>query len=413
MQNTGTVQRCFHELAVVRLFATASFVLALAAACCITAAASKADGDDFVQDYVSARAWLSGENAYRDLNAMRVANGFPRNEQIPFNPHPPLAILLATPFAFSHFAFALRLYQCCQILTLASAWVLTLRLALAMWPSLPVVAGGAMVIGLWPPVWQGLDWGQPVGFLALATLAILTTARAENAFASGAALAAGVGIRPYYLFMSAGWSRWSKQVVLPALAAAVLISLVPFVSVGCTPFTWLERAISVRGFIAGAGTLPGLLRLGYAGGLMLSISGVCLAWFIGRRFSPEAAGAFGLVVGLIVYPMGWFHYDAVLVPVVAWALVRADQHGRPAARWLTLLYILTRLVPIVSDPPLIQMWAQVCGRCVMAIGVLISDQGRGENLEISTSQGCHRPRSPLDLSSDENKASPSNTSIQP
>src|SRR3954452_18630599 len=73
MQNTGTVQCRLHDLAIVRLFGTASFVLALSAACCIAAAASKADGDDFVQDYLSARAWLSGEDAYRDLNAMRVA----------------------------------------------------------------------------------------------------------------------------------------------------------------------------------------------------------------------------------------------------------------------------------------------------------------------------------------------------
>ncbi|HYH66379.1 MAG TPA: hypothetical protein VD866_16925, partial [Urbifossiella sp.] len=128
---------------------------------------SRAHGDDLVQDYVSARALRDGLSPYLPLDDLRDRAGFPPRPghvMVRHNPHPPGAVLLTVPFAGADFGAALDRVRLAQLAALAVAWALCFRLAA---PPLPgwtwaLVGGG---FGLWAPVWQGLDWGQPVGVL--------------------------------------------------------------------------------------------------------------------------------------------------------------------------------------------------------------------------------------------------------
>ncbi len=44
----------------------------------LTLRTSKAHGDDLIQDYVSAHAWLDGESPYQTLNDLRAWSGIRR-----------------------------------------------------------------------------------------------------------------------------------------------------------------------------------------------------------------------------------------------------------------------------------------------------------------------------------------------
>src|SRR5262245_55199976 len=144
-----------------------ALLLGAVAAVCIRQSAP-AHGDDFVQDYVSARAFLAGEPPYHDAAGLRERFRFlPHRPPLPLHPHPPLALPLAVPFAVSPVATALLAHQVRQVVCLSLTWNGACRtFARGGWVA--ATLGGA--IGAWSPVWQGLDWGQPVGFVALTTL---------------------------------------------------------------------------------------------------------------------------------------------------------------------------------------------------------------------------------------------------
>src|SRR5262245_14303444 len=99
-----------------------ALLLGAVAAVCIRQSAP-AHGDDFVQDYVSARAFLAGEPPYQDAAGLRERFGFlPHGQPLPLNPHPPLAILLVVPFAVFPFATAFLAHQVVQVVCLSLAW---------------------------------------------------------------------------------------------------------------------------------------------------------------------------------------------------------------------------------------------------------------------------------------------------
>lgn len=351
---------------------TAGLVGVATAAVC-AALGPKGAGEDYIQDYLSARAILRGENPYQDLNAMRAAAGMPPRPRIPFNPHPPLAILTALPFAALPFQSALLANQAIQVICAAVAWTWFGRLLGCRGLRWAIVGG---VQGLWAPVWQGLEWGHPIGFLELTTVALWAALRARRPVATGIAAAAGMSIRPFFAFALVAGRAWPARAIARLLFATVVTSLAFFLVAGTTPLFWLERSLQVKSFIESSSTVPGVLGLELRESLFVFAGGFGAACWLSRRWNrDEAAMALGLAVSFLVYPLAWSWYEVSLLPIATWALREADRTRRSAVARLIFFYLLVGCIPIIVPEKPYQPWAQVAARVALVVGVYLVGHG--------------------------------------
>jgi hypothetical protein len=326
----------------------------LAALASLALRVSRAHGDDFVQDYVSARAWLDGESPYRSLNDLRARAGFPPvpgHVLVRSNPHPPGAILLTVPYAGADFAPALFRLRAVQLLAVAITWAAAYRLFEPPAPRWLWAALGGL-FGLWAPLWQGLDWGQPVGVLALAVVAVWGLARADRAGRFGLAVGLACTLRPFAAILAVLAAGWPRGRALLAAAAALAGGLLPFLLAGIWPWEWYRLASDAKGYVAECGSLPGVLGLGTAGGVALyALAAVALAVARLRGLGRDPAAALAATAAMLTYPLAWFQYDVSLIPVVAWVAAVGSRAGnRPALAALTAFLVLRTLPDIIPDP---------------------------------------------------------------
>ncbi len=337
----------------IALHALVTFI-ALAGASTWVARDRKAAVSDLPQDYTSARAWLDGDSAYRPLGELLTRYGFPpphADVMVGTNPHPPVAVLLTVPYVFTDFETALAWVRWTQLVALALTWAICYRM---FQPPVPgfvwAVAGGSF--GLWTPVWQGLAWGQPVGLLALATVAIWALARNEKPFAFGLVLGAATLIRPFVAIQVVLACGWSSRQQAKAVAGLLVGGLVPFALLGIWPLEWYRLASDAGGYVSGCGSLPGVLHLGAGGGQVLyALSAVVLAWLRWRGLGVDETAALAAVTAMLAYPLAWFQYDTSLIPVVAWVAAGVAATGNRVALWGLVLYLLMRTVPDMIPTP--------------------------------------------------------------
>lgn len=339
---------------------------------------SRAHGDDLVQDYVSARALLDGLSPYRPLDELRERVGIPPRPDhvmVRTNPHPPGAVLLTVPFAGADFGAALDRVRLAQLAALAAAWALVYSLVAPPMPGwMWGVLGGAF--GVWAPVWQGLDWGQPVGVLALAAAVVWALGRAPWPLAFGLVLGLACTVRPFFAINCVVAVGWTRRQQLTALAGALVGGLAPFAAVGIAPWEWYRLASEAGAYVEGCGSLPGVLGLGTgAGVLMYAAAFGVLAALRWRGLSADGTLALAAVAAMLTYPLAWFQYDVSLIPVVAWVAVTAHRTDSRFALLAVVLFVAARAVPdIIPDTG---GWADVVGRAkgwvqVAARGVLLS-----------------------------------------
>jgi Glycosyltransferase family 87 len=349
---------------------TAALVGGLATLCI---GRSAGHGDDFIQDYLGARLWLAGEPAFQDLTELRDRLGFPpAKKAVGNNPHPPLAVILAAPFAGRPFPEALFAYQVVQVLGIAWAWTGACRtFARGGWGT--ATLGG--LLGLWAPVWQGLDWGQPVGFVAVAAVVLWRLARASPpAGLAGAALALACCLRPFYAILAATAVRWPLRRWAVEVLSAAAVTAALFALVRLSPIKWLRAGAAVgETFTNECGSIPGLLGLtGLAGMWCYAVAAIAIAVARWRGADADPCTAAALVLGLLTYPLAWFHYDVALIPVLVWLVATAHCRGRTPALFLAALYVTLRAAPNVNGHETLQQWVQVVGRAALAVGVLLA-----------------------------------------
>ena len=171
-----------------------------------------------------------------------------------YNPHPPFAVFLALPLAAMPFEQAYQVHRVLQIILLAVSWVWACRLAGIHHPI--VVAVGAAALGLWPPVWGGLDWGQPVGVLALASTAIWHLVDGRRPALAGAALTISCLVRPLLAGYGTAAGGWRWRAAAEAAGSVLGGTIASFILVGITPWEWYQRASLAGAFAATGGSLP-------------------------------------------------------------------------------------------------------------------------------------------------------------
>ena len=341
---------------------------------------SRAHGDDLIQDYVSARALRDGLSPYLPLDDLRDRAGFPPRPghvMVRYNPHPPGAVLLTVPFAGADFGAALDRVRVAQLAALAVAW------ALCFWLAAPPLPGWAWALvgggfGLWAPVWQGLDWGQPVGVLALAAAGMWALGRSARPVAFGLVLGLACTVRPFFALSCVVAMKWTRRDQLAALAGALVGGLAPFALVGVTPWEWYRLASEAGAYVEGCGSLPGVLGLSTGTGILLYAAAAAgLAYLRWKALPADATLAMAAVAAMLTYPLAWFQYDVSLIPVVAWAAVAAHRANSRAALLAVAVFVAARAVPdVIPDTGgwadavgRAKGWVQVAARAVLLAGV--------------------------------------------
>lgn len=355
----------------------------------LTLRQSRAHGDDLVQDYVSARAWLNGESPYQTLTELRERVGFlpvPGHVLVRYNPHPPGAILLTAPFAWMEFSTALWWVRAVQLLAVALTWSITHRLfAPPGSPWVWALLGG--LFGLWAPLWQGLDWGQPVGVLALAVVVVWWMARADRPVWFGLVLGLACTVRPFVAILAVLACGWSWRRLSLAAGATLVGGLVPFLLMGIWPWEWYQLASGAKGYVEECGSLPGVLGIGTTGGIVLfAVAASVLAYLRYRGLDRDSTAALAAVSAMLTYPLAWFQYDVSLVPVVAWVAAEAARSGNRLALVGLLAFVLLRTVPdIIPDPQGTgiadvigrnKVWVQVTARGLLLLAVIATARRR-------------------------------------
>jgi hypothetical protein len=371
---------------------TAALIGGLATVC-IGRAAGR--GDDFIQDYLGAKVLLLGEPPYQDSATVRARFGLPPTGQaLTQNPHPPLAVLLALPFAGLPFETAFLAYQVVQVLCVAWAWGVACRtFARGGW----TIATLGGLLGGWTPVWQGLDWGQPVGFVAAGAVILWRAARTPAPPArAGLLLALACCLRPFYVALVATAVRWRPRAVMIAGGAAAVTAAALFAVVRLSPIDWLRTGAEVgETYTSQCGSIPGLLGLTGLRG-MWAFAAVVTAVGVARwrGVDVDVCAAAALVFGLVAYPLAWFHYDVALIPVLVWVGVTAHGRGLTGPMMLAALYVALRAVPNMQGNEEIQKWLQVGARVLLGIAVLVVARSPGrERMGIEpTGSVVHTPR---------------------
>jgi hypothetical protein len=352
-------------------------------------------GRDLPQDYVSARAWLDGDSAYLPLTELYDRYGFPPAEsdvKVRYNPHPPVAILLTIPFAVTRFEIAVRLVVWTQVVALAFTWVLSYELfrpRVSGW--VWALAGGAF--GFWAPVWQGLAWGQPIGFLALSTLGIWWLAQSERAVGFGILLATAILVRPFVATLVVLACGWSIRRQCRTAIALIVGGLSPFIALLIWPWEWYRVASYASGYVSECGSIPGVLHIGATGGMICFLLAIIVLALLGRyRLSLDSTASLAAVVALLVYPLAWFQYDACLLPAIAWVMARITATGNRSAFWALSAYLLLRtipdLMPTVNGTGFVEIlarhkdWIQVLARGIL-LGAVVAVATRPRSDELT------------------------------
>jgi Glycosyltransferase family 87 len=333
-------------------------------------------GEDLVQDYLSARALLSGEDPYQPLPPLRERAGLTAGPQFEmkaeYNPHPPVAVFLAAPVAGLPFDRAYQVHRVLQIILLAGSWVWACQLA-GIRNSVVIVAGAA-ALGLWPPVWGGLDWGQPTGMLALLSVALWHLADGRQPALAGGVLVISCLVRPFFAGYAAAAGGWRWRDVAEAVSVALGVVLASFFVVNITPWEWYRRASVAGEFAATGGSLPSVLDLPAGAGVVGFVLWIVAVAIMVRRGLPgRATAALGTTGGMLVYPLAWFRYDVVLLPIAVWAGCEGFRRGRAVAVVAVAAYVVLRFVPPYAHIPGSTTWIPVAGRtCLLAACILLA-----------------------------------------
>lgn len=299
---------------------------------------------DFVQEWLSARNYWAGDPVYlpqREGLLRRTGEDLPALEvRMPWNAHPPVAVLLALPFGLTSDYFAAHLawnLLTFPLMPLALALVAReLNLRVPWWGALACAA----LLVAWNAVQYQLHHGQ-LNCLILFVLVLAWVAdRRGLALGAGAlaGLAAALKLFPALLlvYFVAG-RKWRSAGALVVVAGA--LHLVALAALGFGAFeTYLRDVVpsldvfrrawmnlSLTGYFTRLGEALGAPQLGKLLALGTRALVVLAVWVAARRatdaHSRDRAFALAVVAMLLVSPVAWTHYFVILsFPlVVAWA----------------------------------------------------------------------------------------------
>lgn len=193
--------------------ATALFTLLIACSAGTTpwraAVAGAFRPPDFAQDIAAARAFADGHDPYvGDIAARHAAVlGIDAREGYPYLPHPPFAILLATPLAHLPFTAAARYWfaaclALCFVLAATIAALFTVNTVGGL-PKPRYALAAFIALLAWPPVLYNLEKGQLSILLAVLIAFAWRSLEHRDSWAGGVWLGLAASLKLFPVLMAA------------------------------------------------------------------------------------------------------------------------------------------------------------------------------------------------------------------
>jgi len=305
--------------------------------------------DDFLFDYLSARAWRTGLEPYDETGTLRTLLlpdrpdlSAPAGQR---NPHPPVMVLLVVPLSFLGYDFAHATWILLMAALYAGAlgwFVHTLGTSIL---TASTVGVGALAI---PIVQRGLSFAQHDALLLLLVVAAWGRLRRGRDLAAGwmIGVAGAAKLFPALLILGLIRERRTRAVgTTIAVGAAVTVLSAAIVGPDATsgwlgasssnfdrwragplnislmglPFRWLSRnpwrEVSVD--------LP---VLAWTVAVVVALACIVAALRTPARVSADMFWSAAPWI-LLASPLAWDHYAALVLPVVALGIHRASKAG--------------------------------------------------------------------------------------
>jgi len=326
--------------------------------------------DDFLQDYVSARAWRDGADPYTETAVLRDAYvGDAINDGAPVgqaNPHPPLAFLIVSPLSFLSYDAARALWLVLSAGAIALAIGAVARELGASRAAAAVAGMGVLAL---PVVQKDLSFGQNNGMILVLLAGTWLSMRRDRHVAAGVLLGLAVAIKLYPIFLliplvrvgarrPATWTllsaagTWGVAAVLVGWSAIVTfatdVSPANFdywragpmnLSLIALPFRWLAE----NPWRDAAFDLPVLAA---AAAVLAAAACLVAAASTRARATGDVFWA-GVPWMILATPLAWEHYLVLAIPVVGLAMMRAIRTGESR---LLAVAVVAALV-VIGTPP--------------------------------------------------------------
>ena len=339
---------------------------------------------DAVADWAVTSAVLEGESPYTDVRELAarhgaVLEGAGLDELGPgewIHPRTPGAILLLSPMGMIGPGNA---HDAHLIVSTVAIWILLVHLIprVSSIERSSLMLGGILMLAS-APVVSSFEFGT----ISIAVTALIFVswvwADSDRPWIAGLALGIAISLKvwPGLLLVPLLVTR-RLRVVSWSLATVFVLQTTGSLLFGVTPIDLMHAfsEASTRWIsFSGNGSLTGLLvRLGVEP-LLASVSMVVIgAWAVWLVASKYEAGAypFAVVVGLLVSPLAWEHYDVVLLGVAA---VIVPIQGWPrflAVAFLSISFIGMPFRRLGSDLTAVGL-RTLAGRILMLVAVALS-----------------------------------------
>ncbi|HSQ55797.1 MAG TPA: glycosyltransferase family 87 protein, partial [Gemmata sp.] len=295
------------------------------------------DYRDFVQEWLSVRNYRAGEPIYLPQRAAmkrEIGADIPGFDVgLRYNAHPPVAVLLALPWAmFDDYATAHLAWNLVTVPLFFLSIVLLTReygIAVQWWAIFPILTLTLLCQSLLCQLYQG-----QLNFVILMLLvAALMADRRGNQLAAGAAVGVAMalkivpGLLLVYFAATRRWRAVAAAIVVAAGLNAIALAVfgidafrdyVTDVLPSLKVFRGGWRNISLTGYWAHVGMGIGAPAACAIAGVICQFAVVAMVWIVSRRATTpeERDRALGLaILGIpLASPIAWAHYFVFLLP---------------------------------------------------------------------------------------------------
>jgi len=199
--------------------------------------------------------------------------------------------------------------------------------------------------------------------LALLSAVVWHLADGRRPALAGGMLVISCLVRPLFAGYASAAGRWRWRDVAEAVVSVLGGIFASFFLAGITPWEWYRRASRAGEFAGTGGSLPALLHLPVLAGVVGFVAWVgAIAIWARRGLPAREAAALGITGGILFYPLAWFHYDVVLLPVALWAGCEGGRRVQRFAVVAVAAYVVLRFVPPYTHIPGSTTWIPVAGR---------------------------------------------------
>lgn len=359
---------------------------------------SPTKGVDFFQDWASGRNFLEQKPVYSPhQETIPLYLGLDQDVEvyIPYNAHPPIAVLCMLPFALLSYPNAVLAWNLCSLAFTGSAIVLFLRglkLPWQPWSLLPAVTG----LLLCSPLRMEIILGQFNGLLLFALTAAWYASRQHRDTIAGVliGLAAGIKLYPGFFLLYFLLTR-RYRIVLAGLGTGILLLVASVIVLGTRTYTdYIQLVlpsvaaykgsilnVSIQGFWyklfdpevgRELATLVPVARQPHLAQALAVLSSLCVIGImvvtIYRHPEGHQDHAFGLAIitMLLAAPITWDHYLLLLFLPLGVLWVDLGESQRARIGWLFAV-VCAMAPPYVSMVPKTSVFSPLATVTILSV----------------------------------------------